>query len=266
MTLGPINATKYMKRQGLDPNMVYEALVVNNNDERKFCRIQARIPGLFDGIADADLPWAVPTFNHVQGTHVSGNEWSGIAYVPRIGHKVGIKFPLADAHKPMWGPYITDAQTALPSMATNYPDRIVFHLDHGFYVIIDSRTNEVFLNNPGDWNMTILGDVNQYIVGNQQLVVTNNKNDIPGYLLNAPDTVLKNLNAKPAKKINFSGLLSKGNAGNQHTTITGDQTVLVKGNRKIVVQGNDTLEVKKNKIEKVAMTSRSECQRSETNG
>lgn len=266
MAGGAINATKFFKRQGIDPSMTYEGHVVNNNDPRKLCRVQARIPGFFDDLSDGDLPWCSPRFNHFQGAYAEGSQISGTAYVPKKHHKVGIRFPQGDPHKPIWTTYTVDEQVRIPASETNYPDRVVFHLANGFYVIIDTRTNEMFLNNPGDMNMTILGDVNQYVVGNQNLTVTSAKSDIAGYLLNAPDTVLKDFNGRSAKKIKFPGLLGAGYAGNQHTTITGHQTLLVKGNRKTVIQGNDTLQIGKNYALKVGMTSRLECQRSETNG
>lgn len=266
MATGAINASKLLTRQGLDPHMIYEGIVVDNDDPRKLFRVRVRIPKLFDNIEDSDIPWAIPLFNHVGGAFSQGRVRSGVAWAPKVGHKVGLRFPLRDPHKPQWTTYPTDEQVSIPAAQTNYPDRVVMHMANGMYIIVDTRTNEIFFNNTGDMNITILGDVNQYIVGNQNLTVTNNKNDIAGYLLNAPDTVLKNFNARPSKKIAFPGLLSKGSAGNQHTTITGDQTVLVKGNRKVVVKGNDTLEVGKSKLEKIAQTNRLQCQRSETNG
>lgn len=267
MAQGTINGSKYMRRQGVDPALIYEAVVVNNDDKRKLCRVQARIKGLMDDIPDADLPWAVPNFNHIQGAYNDGStKRSGAAWVPKKNHVVGLRFPQADPHKPIWTTYVVDERVKNPAHETNYPDRIVFHLANGAYVIIDTRTNEIFLNNPGDLNMTILGDVNQYIVGNQNICVTNNKRDIAGYLLNAPDTVLKHFNANPQKKIKFPGLLSKGNAGNQHTTITGDQTTLIKGNRKTIIMGSDTTDVKMNKTDKVGLTHRISATRSETNG
>jgi hypothetical protein len=133
-------------------------------------------------------------------------------------------------------------------------------------MIIDTKTNEIFLNNPGDVDITILGDVNQYIVGNQQLVVSDSKGNIPSYLLNAPDTVLSRLSPKPAKEIPFMGLLGPAQAGNRHIHVTGDQTMLVEGNRKTVIQGNDVLVVGMNRLETIAMIHRIECARSETNG
>jgi len=270
MAAGTINATKYLSRQGIDPKMVYEAKVVNNYDQRKLCRIQARIDGVFDGIPDADLPWAIPEYQHPDGAYnPSGDnvDRSGMAMVPKKEHKVGIKFPTGDPHRPVWTSYTVDEQTALPeNQDVNYPDRAVFKFANGTYMIIDTRTNEIFLNNPGDIDMTVLGDVNQYIVGNQQLTVTDSKSDIAGYLLNAPETVLNRLQQNPTKRIPFKGLLSKGYAGNQHTYITGDQTTLIMGNRMTVIHGNDILRVHRNRLETIDLLHRIVCTRSETNG
>lgn len=270
MAGGTINATKHLSRQGLDPKMTYEAKVVNNFDQRKICRIQARIEGVFDGIPDSDLPWAIPEYQHPDGAYNEGGnatDRSGMAMVPKKGHKVGLKFPTGDPHRPVWTSYTVDEQTALPeNQDVNYPDRAVFKFSNGCYMIIDTRTNEIIVNNPGDLDMTVLGDVNQYIVGNQQLTVTDQKGEIASYLLNAPETVLDRLKQNPTKRIPFQGLMSKSYAGNQHTYISGDQTTLIKGNRMTVIHGNDILRVMRSRLETIDLLHRIACTRSETNG
>lgn len=269
MSGGPLNITRFMSQQGLDPKMTYEAHVVNNNDPRKLGRLQARIDGIFDGIPDDHLPWSVPMYHHADGAYNPGGDAldrAGTFMVAKNKHKVGLRFPTADPHRCVWGPYTVDDQVALPEKDKNYPDRAVMKFSNGTYIILDTRTNEMFINNPGDVDITILGDCNQYIVGNQQLVVSDTKGLIPSYLLNAPDTVLSRLSPKPAREIPFLGLLGPAPAGNQHVHVTGDQTMFVGGNRKTVVTGNDFLVVGKNRIETIAMVHRVECARSETNG
>lgn len=249
MSGSTINATKYLKRQGIDPQIMYEAKVVNNNDPRKLGRLQARIKGLFDDIPDADLPWSNPEFQHLDGAFndESGNspKRSGTFFVAKNGSTVGIRFPTGDSHRSVWGAYTVDEKIALPERSKNYPDRAVFRFSNGCFLVIDTRTNEVFFNNPGDLNITIMGDVNQTIIGNQQLTVSDNKGEIPAYIMAAPDFGMSQMRAKASKKIPFLGLLSKGYAGNQHTTISGDQTVLVRGNKKEKVLGNYMLDVGK---------------------
>lgn len=249
--------------------MNYEAEVVDNNDPRKLGRVRARIAGIFDGIPDDHLPWAIPQFNHVDGAYNPGGDAvdrSGSFFVPKVKHKVGLRFPTSDPHRCVWGAYTVDDQVSLPEAAKNYPDRAVLKFSNGTYLIVDTKTNEIFINNPGDVDITILGDCNQYIVGNQQLVVSDSKGLIPSYLLNAPDTVLDRLSPKPARQIPFTGLLGPRPAGNQHTHVTGDQTLLVGGNRKTIINGNDMLIVKKNRLETISMLHRVEAMRSETNG
>lgn len=269
MSSGTINLTKYLQPSGLDPKHKYEAVVVNNDDPRQLGRVQARIEGVFDGIDDASLPWAIPKFNHVDGAYNPGGnalDRSGVFFVPKVKHIVSLQFPTADPHRPIWGAYTVDEKVALPERKKNYPDRAVLKFANGMYIIVDTKTNEIFFNNPGDVDITILGDVNQYIVGNQQLVVAKSKGLIPSYLLNAPDTVLSRLSAKPTRSIPFTGLLGPASAGNRHVHVQGDQTMLVEGNRFVSILKNDTLVVGQNRLEQIGMLMRTECMRAETNG
>lgn len=269
MSVGTLNLTKFMKPSGLDPAAHYEAVVTDNNDPRQLGRIRARIAGVFDGIPDDHLPWAFPMFQHADGAYNPGGDAtdrSGTFFVPKVNHIVSLRFPTGDPHRPTWRSYTVDEKVALPERVKNYPDRGVIKFSNGMYIIIDTKTNEIFFNNPGDMDITILGDVNQYIVGNQQMVVSNSKGLIPSYLLNAPDTVLSRLSPKPAKEIPYTGLMSQSRTGNNHVHVQGDQTMLVEGNRKTVIQGNDFLEVGMNRIETIAMLHRVQCARSETNG
>lgn len=243
--VGTLNLTRGLQRQGLDPLQNYTGRVVNNKDPRELGRIKVRIPHIFDGISDSDLPWCIPTYKHWDGAYNPGGDSvqrSGTFYVPKVDHTVSVTFQQGDPHRPIWGDYTVDEGTALPERKKNYPDRAVWKFSNGMYIIVDTKTNEIFVNNPGDLDMTILGDVNQYIKGDQTLVVTNQYGDIDPYLYNAPDTVLSRLTAKPQKKVQWQGLLGQG-SGNQHTLITGDQTFHVKGNRKGKIDGFDWLEV-----------------------
>lgn len=272
MSSGTINATKYMKRQGLDSDMLYEAEVVKNNDPRFLGRIKARIKGIFDNIPDDDLPWAIPLYNHCDGSKGGGyssnpeDSGSGSFHVPKVKHKVSIRFPTADPHRPIWTSYTLDEQGILPETKVNYPDRAVFRFSNGTYMIIDSKTNEVFLNNPGDVDITILGDVNEYIIGNKQQVIHSSKGLIPGYLTGMPGSIISQLSPKSAKKIPFQGLLGGGDKGNMHTHVKGNQTTLIEGNRMTVIYGNDITKVNMNRFETVGMLHRIQATRSETNG
>lgn len=269
MAAGILNLTKFLKKQGIDPAMRYEAVVVNNNDPRQLGRVQARIAVIFDGIPDNLLPWAIPRFNHADGAYNPGGDAldrAGTFMVPKNKHKVGIRFPSGDPHRPVWGAYTVDEQVALPERKKNYPDRAVMKFSNGMYIIVDTKTNEIFFNNPGDMDITIMGDVNQYIVGNQQTIVTSRKGDIDGYLLGAPDTVLSRLSQHPTKSCEFRGLLRKGYSGFQHTHVTGDQTTLVEGNRLAVIKGNDTVRVMKNRLEHIDGLHRTQAARVEHNG
>lgn len=239
----PLNTVNGKK--GIDPQMEYEAIVIDNNDPQQIGQIRARIMGLTDDIADEMIPWIRPAVGHLEG--LKGGSTGvvfGASFIPTRGAKVSVKFPTGQLHE---GMYTTNVRMTkadiLPEFLVNYPHRIGVRLSTGTQLIIDRMTNEHFLVTSGDFHMTIMGDVNQTIVGNQQLIVTGTKNDIPDYILNDPTMTPKNLKPDPKKRIKFKGT-AKGDGGNQYTKITGNQTVEIDGNRKVTVKGDDVLDVK----------------------
>ncbi|AXG67167.1 putative baseplate protein [Dickeya phage vB_DsoM_AD1] len=239
----PLNSVN--SKKGIDPQMTYEAIVIDNNDPQKICQIRARIMGLTDDIPDESIPWIRPAVGHLEGLK-GGSQGVvfGAQFVPTRGGKVSVKFPTGQLHE---GIYSTDVRMTqadmLPEFQVNYPHRIGIRLSTGTQLIIDRMTNEHFLVTSGDFHMTIMGDVNQTIVGNQQLIVTGSKGDIPDYILNDPTMTPKSLKPDPKKRVKFKGT-AKNDAGNQYTKITGNQTVEVGGNRIVRVKGDDTLDVK----------------------
>lgn len=239
----PLNTVN--SKKGIDPQMEYEAIVIDNNDPQQIGQIRARVMGLSDDIADEMIPWIRPAVGHLEG--LKGGSTGvvfGASFIPTRGAKVSVKFPTGQLHE---GMYTTNVRMTkadiLPEFLVNYPHRIGVRLSTGTQLIIDRMTNEHFLVTSGDFHMTIMGDVNQTIVGNQQLIITGTKNDIPDYILNDPTMTPKNLKPDPKKRVKFKGT-PKGEGGNQYTKITGNQTVEIGGNRVTKIKGDDVLDVK----------------------
>lgn len=260
MANGTINATKFFKRQGIEADKEYEAVVTENNDPRYLGRIKARISGIHDGIDDDSLPWCVPRYHHADGASPE----AGCFFVPKKKAKVAISFLEADPHRPQWKGYVIDELNVLEESKINYPDRAVLRFSNGFFIVVDTKTHEFFINNPGDYNMTVLGDCNQTIVGRKTVTVTETLDDIPKYLLKA-NPVLATLKANPTNNIPFIGL-GKSSDGSSHEKIKGDYTMEVFGDRKIIIHGNDTVIVNKNRLETIKGLHRVEGQRTEVNG
>lgn len=239
----PLNSVN--SKKGIDPQMEYEAIVIDNNDPQQIGQIRARIMGLTDDIPDEMIPWIRPAVGHLEGLK-GGSQGVvfGTSFIPTRGAKVSVRFPTSQLHEGMYSTNVrmTEADI-LPEFRINYPHRIGVRLSTGTQLIIDRMTNEHFLVTSGDFNMTIMGDVNQTIVGNQQLIISGSKGDIPDYILNDPTMTPKALKPDPKKRIAFKGK-AKGDAGNQYTKITGNQTVEIGGSRKVTVKGDDVLDVK----------------------
>ena len=236
------------QQKGLDPNVAYEAIVVDNNDPSRLSCVRARVPHLMDEIPDDQLPWARPRgwahpFGQMAKKMRSIGRTSMFLGVPRKGNKVSLYFPTSDPHAPQYDCAAPiDEISTDPVYQVNYPNRMGFRFPNGFQVLVDTQTNEVFFINPGDYNMTIFGDVNQTIVGNQQLIVTGDRGEVPSYILNDPNMSAKFLDSDPAGRIPFLGLLGK-KTGSQHTKISGNQTTEIMGNRKDIIHGRYELEV-----------------------
>jgi hypothetical protein len=236
----PTDLNKILHRKGLDPNTPYIGVVVDDNDPEQLSRVRVRLEVFQDSIEDTKLPWAVPEGNnHPQGLQ-GGDTVSRTGTqngIPLRGNKVAVYFRHGgDANNPSYGPVPFDMQNTLPEFETNYPYRLGHKLYNGFTYINDTKTGEVFLHTAGDLNLTILGDVNQTVVGNLQQVITDSENDIPGYLLNAPETVLSQLSANPQGKIAFQGFYG-GSQGNMHTIVKNNYTVDVGGNMQEKIGG-----------------------------
>ena len=138
---------------------MYRGKVLSNSDSDQLGRIKAEVyPMLIgtvtardfegvDGIAIADLPWAVPAMPLSSG---AGDGYGSFA-VPKVGSFVFIFFEEEDINQPV---YFAEAQTkghGLPaSRLTNYPDRKVVETSSGVKIIIDDATGHVIITGAGD--------------------------------------------------------------------------------------------------------------------
>ena len=171
--MGLSMTTDLNDKQGLDPMKLYEALVVNNNDNEShpdkmmMGRIQARIAIIFDGIPDADLPWAVPQWAHNDGAHAL----SGFFSVPKVGSKVFLRFQQGKASFPVYMGYHSDVVTQQEEIKHNYPDRAMIRFQNKAMLIVDTKSNAMYLRNPGNMRIFIDGNVEMQINGSVDEVV-----------------------------------------------------------------------------------------------
>lgn len=204
-----INITKDLRAQGLDPNKRYRGIVVANDDSqedrfRYTGRIKVRIPILFDGIEDDDLPWAIPEWPHIDGS----SNLSGIVDIPKVGSYVDVVFQDGKMEYPRYVGGSISEKTVLEECKQNYPNRKVTRTKNGCLIIIDTETNELFVRNPGDLKIYVQGNVYLNVDGN---VTERIKGDKTTYI-----------------------------DGNYIETVVGNKTVEVKGNNSEKVGGNTT--------------------------
>ena len=185
-----LSITADMKeKQGLDGSKWYEAIVIENDDRKHpdkmmLGRIQARIKTVFDGIKDADLPWAVPIYEHPDGA----SEISGTFSVPKKRTKVFLRFQDANPSYPCYRGYHVDKVTQMEEIKHNYPNRTVTRFSNKALMIVDTQDNTLYLRNPGNVKIYVEGNVELEVKGNvDELIRGSVRRTIMG---NYHDTVL----------------------------------------------------------------------------
>lgn len=233
-----LNITKDMSTpQGLTREHLYEAVVVHNDDSTTDlphnCRIQARVPILFDGIPDDLLPWAIPIFAHYDGA----SDKSGVAFIPKIGSKVLLKFQDGSDDSPIWMGYPVDKKTQMKEMEHNYPDRVItMRLQNNAITLYDTKTNELFIRNPGDLKVYIGGNVELTVTGNVKEVIKGNKEVyVEGDLTES-----------------VKGKITRINGGDSSTSVGGKASVAVGGDWKHSTGGESSIQVSGTQVNNAA--------------
>jgi len=247
------NLTKTLKKQGVSKNTAHEGIVVDNEDPDQLGRIRVRIKELNQNIEDKHLPWCIPKFAHVDGAK-GGDDFdrSGTFFVPKKKTKVLVEFQDGDPHFPIWRGYTVDEKTKLKETNKNYPNRAIVRFSNGMFILVDTKTNEVFIHNPGDTHLIVQGDMEQHVFGNVQETCHDSQSKaIDNYFLNDKDLPIKEAKQSQQKKTNFKGLGKKSGSGNRHVHVKGDYTLKIEGDRITEITGNDTTKVRGNKTTEV---------------
>ncbi len=147
------------------------AVVVDNKDPKEWGRIRARPSTIFDGIPDEHLPWAIISLQHPGGASAAHGRFE----VPEIGAKVLVQFQNGNPLHPEYKGYFIDESTKMPESSVNYPDRTVVLWPSGSLIIIDKRSNDVFVRNQGNLHMLVVGDMNMKVMGSVNEHITGNR-------------------------------------------------------------------------------------------
>ncbi len=115
--------------------------VVSNQDPLQIKRVQARIPGLHDGLTDTQLPWCAP--NTKDGIGESGGASS--CFVPVLGALVTIEFQDGDMHHPLYVATPTMPGQLDPLFQTNYPNRWGISDPQGNQFYVDMAAGDTML-------------------------------------------------------------------------------------------------------------------------
>jgi hypothetical protein len=156
-----LNSFQHLKSGGVRAGILYKAQVIKNDDPKEWSRIKFKIPKLFEFSPD-DSPWAIPESNDTDGA----SKKSGHIDVPCLDSWVLIEFQNGSLYHPVYSPmYINDevkmtgdAQSGNINPYENYPYRKVHKYSNGMVVVVDTKSNELLIHNPGTATINIDGD------------------------------------------------------------------------------------------------------------
>lgn len=228
------------------PREVRATVVNTTGDPKRLLRVQVRVPGLWDGVPDQDLPWAEYRF---QSARASGGSFEPA----QKGDWVWVDFPMGDSRYPRitgWCHYAPDGIPNAPHDSFVGPDKIVHKVNqtagepkpqepkyHGSYVF--ERHGVVLEVNPGgEWLLTQRSSGTAIRITADGTITIHGENKV--HVSSESDTIISvagNLVAdvKGDAKVDVGGNSSVHTKGfSQHIT---DGSALVKSSSRLVLKG-----------------------------
>ena len=108
-----------------EPPREARGIVVGTDDPRRLMRVQVRVPGLWDGVPDADLPWAEYLLKGARGR-------GGDFEPAEVGDWVWVDFPSGDTRYPRitgWCQYAPSGVPNLPHEAFAGPESVAHKMN-----------------------------------------------------------------------------------------------------------------------------------------
>jgi hypothetical protein len=171
--------------------------VTNINDPLKLGRVQATVPGMYEG---SILPWIAPVTNSIFG---SGNQF-GFFGSPQIGAKISVELQDGDSHKPLftggWRGYNDTPNEFLDPTVWGFKDlagNILtvkgsnIKLESASGVTLNFQGSDLIVTSPGLINMSATSDINIQANGNTNLNTsgTTTLNSTGSLTVHSSDTV-----------------------------------------------------------------------------
>lgn len=153
-----LNSLTSFRPSGIQANVLYRAIVIDNNDPKKKQRVRVRISEVMDFDEPDHHPWILPAHAHSDGA----SDVTGTVAVPKNNSIIGVKFQQGpdgqgSAYHGRYEPYPTSDTTQLEEGDHHYPNRIVHKFANGASVILDTEDDSLWLYNPGESHLKSKG-------------------------------------------------------------------------------------------------------------
>lgn len=150
---------------------IFAARVVDNNDPLKLQRVRFRVKKLHRGVADVNLPWALPDNRQLQG-----NNQVGSISIPVLGSSILVEY-LSDYSVLYRGEFNQDSNKNAELTGTSYPNAYGFIDRSGNKFFVDTANDTVTFTHLSGTQIQLAQDGKVTVVGAKGLDV-NSAQDI----------------------------------------------------------------------------------------
>lgn len=159
--MNPITGLQKQDYRGV----IFSATVVNNADDPlQRGQVQVRIPRLFDGVPDNDLPWAAP------------HRFSNLVYIPDVGSKVYVELLEGNPYHPTYYADVKGIGIDSIFAGSEYPNAWGMS-DGNNYVKLNKTTNTIQVHSASGTDIAIASNGSMTITGANALTV-NTQQDV----------------------------------------------------------------------------------------
>lgn len=152
--INPANQISKPEYEGI----LFVGRVEDNEDPLFFERLRIRIPQIHDEFKKAELPWAIPRKQRVQGNK---DGLIGTVDIPVVGSMMYISLQRGDPHFPIWeGAYLGEMAKLPEILLEDYPN-LYGHKDRManiFYVRAKEGKNEMYIEHASGTKIKVLDD------------------------------------------------------------------------------------------------------------
>ena len=225
-----INFVSDLPSPNVRGDLLYQGIVVDNNDPLKIGRVRVRVSQFLpeEAISSSHCPWAVMR----RPSGFGGQSERSDFFIPSVGSKVLVQFSGGEIYSPIYETCPPDNLTKIADMSTHYPNRCGWKDNDGSSLVIDFTDHTLDYTNASGFEFHIRQDKNVDIILPQDKVESISRDETRNIGRDSQLDIQRNLTETIAGNVNTTATGT--------VKITGSSTTLLGSGASTVKLGSET--------------------------